>query len=110
MVMRAVLSLIEPEVVDLERIVVSLETEGVLRRFPDGSIYVATWDAFIRFFAVFEGRGEIVGQLGSVHTYLSEELLGPASKIWRVIRLWHKRWTTDAERIQFAITCPHHRF
>jgi hypothetical protein len=63
-VARSVLSLIAQEVSDLERIIASFEGEGVLRRFPDGSIYLTTEDAYVRFFAVFEGRGGLINQHG----------------------------------------------
>src|SRR6266853_5454262 len=49
-VARSVMRLAEDKVADTAQIVANFETQGLLRRFPDGSVYLTTWDASERFY------------------------------------------------------------
>jgi hypothetical protein len=49
-VARSVMKLAEDRVAETPQIVVDFETQGLLRRFPDGSLYLTTWDASESFY------------------------------------------------------------
>ena len=49
-VARSVMRLAEDKVAETPQIVADFETQGLLRRFPDGSVYVTPWDVSKRFY------------------------------------------------------------
>jgi hypothetical protein len=86
-VARSLLNLVEAEVADLGRIVESFQTEGVLRRFPDGSVCLNSKEAGARFYSVFHRCRRGLAKEGG---YRSLEPFAPAQFL-----LAYPKWYSD---------------
>src|SRR5437660_472760 len=63
----ALLRLLEEEIPELDRFVTPLDEEGVLHRFPDGSLFIHGRQACERFYEVYQAyrsAGSLVSGLG----------------------------------------------